>query len=194
MKKDNSFLMAMLAAVTLAVIVILIVVTKDYRTGNNDVPDYVRVSLIDSGARSGLPVGEVRYIVIHYSGIPGAAAEQVREKCNESDADSSPHFIIGLEGEVIQCVPLDEKASDSDKRNRNSISVEVCHADESGEFTEESYATLVKLTAWLCDTYGLTENSIIRHYDVTGMECPLYFVVHEDAWTAFRADVREQMK
>ena len=30
---------------------------------------------------------------------------------------------------------------------------------------------------------------IIRHYDVTGKECPLYYVEHEDKWEEFRDDV-----
>ena len=32
---------------------------------------------------------------------------------------------------------------------------------------------------------------MIRHYDVTGKDCPKYFVEHEDAWVQFRQDVQE---
>ncbi|MDO4816715.1 MAG: peptidoglycan recognition family protein [Bacillota bacterium] len=196
MKKDNSFLMALLAAVLLTVIVILIVEARDYRRNLEAVPDYVDVALIalDGEARSGLPLNEVRNIVIHYTGNPGAAAGKIRDYCNERDAHAAPHFIIGLEGEIIQCIPLNEKASASNERNGDSLSIEVCHRDESGEFTKESYAALVKLTAWLCGKYGLTENSVIRHYDITGKECPLCFVENENAWQEFKADVRENIQ
>ena len=47
----------------------------------------------------------------------------------------------------------------------------------------------MKLTAWLCDTAGIGRDQVIRHYDVTGKLCPLYFVEHEEAWTQFLADV-----
>ena len=45
------------------------------------------------------------------------------------------------------------------------------------------------MTAYLCEKYQLTEKDVIRHYDVTGKNCPKYFVEHEDAWQTFLADV-----
>ena len=50
---------------------------------------------------------------------------------------------------------------------------------------------MVKLTAWLCGRYNLTADNIIRHYDVTGKECPKYYVDHEDAWVQFKLDVEQ---
>ena len=41
----------------------------------------------------------------------------------------SAHFLIGLEGEIIQCIPLNEKSSATNDRNRDTISIEVCHPD-----------------------------------------------------------------
>ena len=35
----------------------------------------------------------------------------------------------------------------------------------------------------------LMTETVIRHYDVTGKLCPLYYVEHEDAWQQFKADV-----
>ena len=37
--------------------------------------------------------------------------------------------------------------------------------------------------------YDLGIEDVIRHYDVTGKLCPLYYVEHEDAWQQFKADV-----
>ncbi|HWT75154.1 MAG TPA: N-acetylmuramoyl-L-alanine amidase, partial [Mobilitalea sp.] len=54
--------------------------------------------------------------------------------------------------------------------------------------------SLVSLTSALCETFHLKENDIIRHYDVTGKLCPLYFVEHEDAWLAFKDDVMVDLK
>ena len=91
-------------------------------------------------------------------------------------------------------MPLWEKASASNERNRDTISVECCHPDEGGAFTDETYASLVKLTAWLCERNDLKPEDVIRHYDVTEKICPRYYVENEDAWLAFRADVREAIK
>ena len=42
--------------------------------------------------------------------------------------------------------------------------------------------------------YDLGPEDVIRHYDVTGKDCPRYFVQHEDAWEAFRADVGKALE
>ena len=52
-----------------------------------------------------------------------------------------------------------------------------------------TYASLVRLTAYLCDRFSLDADDVIRHYDVTGKLCPLYYVEHEDAWETLRADI-----
>ena len=97
--------------------------------------------------------------------------------------------MVGLEGEVIQCVPLGERSAASNSRNRDTISIEVCHPDETGKFNEATYEALVELTAWLCRTGHLRAQEVIRHYDVTGKLCPLYYVEHEEAWQQLLADI-----
>ena len=73
--------------------------------------------------------------------------------------------------------------------NADTVSIEVCHPDETGKFTDATYRSLVQLTAWLCVKFDLKEDQIIRHYDVTGKNCPKYFVENEDAWEMFKDNV-----
>ena len=77
----------------------------------------------------------------------------------------------------------------SNDRNKDTVSIECCHPDESGKFTKDTYRSLVRLTAWLCMKFDLDEEDVIRHYDVTGKICPKYFVEDEDAWKGFKEDV-----
>jgi N-acetylmuramoyl-L-alanine amidase len=37
--------------------------------------------------------------------------------------------------------------------------------------------------------YELDSSQVIRHYDVTGKECPLYYVRHPGDWQAFLDDL-----
>ena len=90
----------------------------------------------------------------------------------------------------IQCIPLNEMSAASNWRNGDTISVEVCHPDDTGKFNDKTYKSLIKLTTWLLENCNLSEEHIIRHYDVTGKECPRYFVQHEEAWEKFKEDVR----
>lgn len=145
-------------------------------------------------SRPQTPLTQVNAIVVHYTSNPGTTAAQNRSyfeslKDGEEGTYASSHFVIGIDGEIIQCIPLDEVAYASNERNDDSISIECCHDDESGEFTEETYQSLVELTAYLCQQYNLSSDDVIRHYDVTGKECPKYFVDNPDAWTAFKGDV-----
>ncbi len=39
--------------------------------------------------------------------------------------------------------------------------------------------------------FELTEENVIRHYDVTEKICPKYFVEHEDAWEQFHNDLAD---
>ena len=48
----------------------------------------------------------------------------------------------------------------------------------------------MKLCAYLCHRFGLTQDDIIRHYDVTGKNGPKYFLEHPKAWKQSRADVK----
>ena len=53
--------------------------------------------------------------------------------------------------------------------------------------------TSIKLCAWLCKEYGLDETDLIRHYDVTGKLCPLYYVQNPEAWDQLKTDVGESL-
>ena len=85
---------------------------------------------------------------------------------------------------------LNEKSSATNDRNRDTISIEVCHPDATGQFTQASYdapGTPHRLA--VRHRLSIGRDQVIRHYDVTGKLCPLYFVEHEEAWTQFLADV-----
>lgn len=159
-----------------------------------EVPEYVDVQLIDVGlGRTGILLTEVKDIVVHYTGNPGSTAQNNRDYFNKPSTEVSSHFVIGIDGEIIQCVPLDEKSAATNHRNKDTISIEVCHLYETGEFSDAAYQSLVKLTAWLCENSGLDEKHIIRHYDVTGKQCPIYYVNNEDKWEEFKKDVKGEM-
>lgn len=153
----------------------------------------VQLLSINEYSRPGIEVDHIDGIVIHYTANPGATAQDNRnyfENLAKSQiTKASSNFIVGLDGEIIQCIPTWEIAYASNERNGDTVSIECCHPDDTGFFTDETYCSLVQLTAWLCNKYGLTADQVIRHYDVTGKLCPKYFVEHEDAWKAFRKDV-----
>ena len=155
----------------------------------------IDVQLLDINeySRPGIESDGITGIVIHYTANPGSTAQENRDYFeglkDSHETSASSNFVVGLEGEIIQCVPTWEVAYASNERNKDTISIECCHPDETGKFTEETYQSMVQLTAWLCRKYSLTAYTVIRHYDVTGKNCPKYFVENEEAWANFKEDV-----
>jgi N-acetylmuramoyl-L-alanine amidase len=153
---------------------------------------------VNEYSRPGDKLEEINAIVIHYVGNPGTTAEQNRtyysRLAENHENYISSNFLVGLDGEIIECVPVDEVAFCSNTRNYDTISIECCHPDETGKFNDDTYDSLVKLTAWLCNELRLDSSDLLRHYDITKKECPKYFVDHEDAWEEFKTDVQEELE
>lgn len=145
-------------------------------------------------SRPGDSLEKVDNIFVHYTANKGTSAAQNRsyfEQLKDNhERSASAHFIIGYEGEILQCIPLDEIAYAVQTRNFDSVSIECCYLEEDGSFTQETYDSLLKLLRWLLDTYGLEEEDILRHYDCGGKLCPLYYAEHEDAWEQLKEDVK----
>ena len=156
--------------------------TEDYLTPN----EY---------SRPGDPLTEVKNIFVHYTANPGTSAAQNRSYFEQQkdmhEASVSSHFIIGYNGEILQIIPMDEIAYAVRTRNMDSVSIECCYKEKNGQFTQETYDSLVALLGWLLEAYDLESDDILRHYDCGGKKCPLYYVEHEDAWEQLKKDVEE---
>lgn len=158
----------------------------------------VQLLTINPYSRPGTNSDKIKNIVIHYTANPGTSAKQNRNYFENlkdvKETKASSHFIVGIEGEIIQCVPTWEIAYASNNRNSDTISIETCHLQSDGKYTEETYQSMVQLTAWLCEKFDLTEDDVIRHYDITGKICPKYFVEDKDAWEQFKLDVKKVLE
>ena len=168
-------------------------------SGQVVIPSWIIQDFLDISPRnrSGQPMPVVHDIVIHWVANPGTTAKGNRDYFNDlaipeanlEDISASAHFVVGLEGEVIQCIPLEEMAYANYPRNGDTISIEVCNPDWSGKYSDITYASVIKLAAYLCQQYGLNADHIIRHHDVSGKDCPKYYVEHPEAWEQLKHDV-----
>ncbi|MCL2054755.1 MAG: N-acetylmuramoyl-L-alanine amidase [Oscillospiraceae bacterium] len=148
-------------------------------------------------SRPGIKLQKVTKIAVHYVGNPKSTALNNRNYFeslkDRKDRYVSSHFIVGLEGEIIQCIPLNEWSYCTNQANGYSISIETCHPDTTGKFNDATEKSLAWLTAYLLDRFGLTVNDIIRHYDVTGKQCPLYYVTSSAAYSRFKGMVAAEL-
>ena len=155
-------------------------------------------------SRPQIPLKEVKKIAVHYVGNPNTSALSNRnyfENCKEGGRYVSSHYIVGLKGEVIQCIPTDEWSYCTNQANGYSISIECCHPKSDGIFNDSTYVSLCELCAMLLKKFNLTTNDLIRHYQITGKQCPIHWcptkyqseAVATARWNRFKQDVQTVM-
>lgn len=142
-------------------------------------------------------------ICVHYVGNPKSTAIANRNwfENGAGGAYTSSHYIIGLDGEILRLVPDNEQArhagksygaqwnETAKKNNQTLLGIECCHPDTTGEFNEKTRASLVWLCADLMKKHGLGLATVVRHYDVTGKSCPMFYVNRPDEWRRLTADI-----
>jgi N-acetylmuramoyl-L-alanine amidase len=151
-------------------------------------------------SRPGIKLDSVNKIVVHYVKNHGSSAIANRnyfENLKYQDRVSvSAHYIIGFEGEIIRAIPEDEVAYHSGNKevDRKSISVECTRPDSTGKMATSTYDSLVKLLTHISKKYNLNPlTDIIRHYDVTGRDCPKYFVDNPLEFEKLKNDVKNKV-
>ena len=155
-------------------------------------------------SRPSTKIGTIKQVVVHWVANPGTAAINNRNyfeglKAGKKDAKgnyiyASSHYIIGLAGEIIQCVPESEVAYHANQANRQAIGIENCHPDWNGQFNPKTYESLIKLLADICTRHNLDPmTGIIRHHDVTGKDCPKYYIQNPAEWEKLKNDVKKEM-
>lgn len=168
-------------------------------------------ALLTMGASHGRPGRSLvpQGVVVHYVGNAGSSAMGNRNyfESGSAGAQVSSHFIIGLNGEILRCVPENEVAyhagiangpqwSEMAKTNNfRFIGIECCHPSADGKFNAYTIASLTWLAADLCRRFKLDPTKdVYRHYDVGGKVCPLYYVRTPDAWIALKNQINALYK
>lgn len=164
--------------------------------------DYLTVNAY---SRPGKKIETITGIVIHWVANPMSTALANRnyfeslkvgkKNSNGSIIYASSHYIVGLDGEVIACVPEAEVAYHASSANSHYLGIEVCHKDWEGQFTSPTYEALLELIADICNRYKLNPlTDVIRHYDVTGKNCPKYYVEHPEAWEQLKKEANKRLQ
>ena len=145
--------------------------------------------------RPGTKRSKTTKIALHYTGQAGVPAINTWKYFNNHNVYASAHFIVGLEGEIIYAVPMDEIAYTTNEANNYSIGIECSTLGSDDHYSDAEYKSMVRLCAWLCQYYGLDpREDLIRHYDVTKKCCPRYFVNNSSKWKQFKNDCYNYMK
>ena len=153
-----------------------------------------------------------KFLVVHWPDAPGWTPENLHKYLSTNrDRYAGIQDAIGIDGEVYaytdssavvyHCggrVYTEEMRRRFPEFTENSFmstpnwcswGVEVCHPEKDGKFTQASLDALRKLLAVRMKNYGLDIGDVYRHHDVTGKDCPRYFVQHPEEWQAFKESI-----
>ena len=152
---------------------------------------------------------QIKYIVIHYTANDGDTDEGNGNYFANNKVYASAHYFADGDS-ITQSVPDDyiaysvggKKYSDCNKTgggkfygqctNANSISIELCDEVRNGkyDFTKATIANAIELTKILMKKYNVPIDRVIRHFDVTGKNCPAPFVDNA-LWSDFKSIITE---
>ena len=151
----------------------------------------------DSGS-----INRIKYIVVHFTANNGDTAYG-NTNYFKSYRGASAHYFVDENG-IYQSVEDKniawhcgaKKYKHSTCRNSNSLGVELCsRKDSKGNFyfMDKTVDNTVELVKMLMAKYNVPIANVIRHYDVTGKNCPEPFVRDIKSWQNFKDRLEEKV-
>ena len=156
-------------------------------------------------------IKDLKGIVIHGTSATnkGADARANRQYFNNvTNRYASAHYLVD-DHEILQTIPDNEVAyhagdsridtevakrmigSSNLNPNYFTIGIELCE-NIDGDSTL-TYRNSVSLAAFLLRKHSLSIDQLYRHSDITGKDCPKFFLA-EPAWAKFKSDVSRAMR
>lgn len=152
-------------------------------------------------------------LVVHWTANEKKGADAIanRNYFNKPTTEASAHYIVD-DRQIVRCLPEKEMgyhvgaksykpevvAMLSRYPNDCTIGIEMC-VNADGSFAK-TYQQTVQLAADILKRYGWGVDKLWRHYDITGKNCPAFFVddrmaqaflgkTAQAAWGSFKQDV-----
>lgn len=142
----------------------------------------------------------IKFIVIHYTANDGDTDENNGKYFHNNIVNASAHYFVDSDS-ITQSVPDDCIAySVGGKKynngggeyynkcvNNNSLSIELCD-DVKNKVIYPTQATIdnaIEFTKTKMIQYGINKTHVIRHYQVNGKPCPVYWVDNSKWKTEF---------
>ena len=156
----------------------------------------------------------IKYIVIHYTANDGDTALSNAKYFANGSRGASAHYFVDSKN-IVQSVKDDyvawavggNKYDDTTKtgggkfygkcNNNNSLSIEICDDIKNNAIypTDSTINNIIELVRTLMKKYNISINNVIRHFDVTGKKCPMYWCgdsKKNGKWQKFKNSILEE--
>lgn len=160
-------------------------------------------------------ISDIQWIPVHYTGNDGDTDEANANYFANNVVKASAHAFVDDDSVTIsvpenyvawavgggkqdQGSPYAKKGAKYYKKvtNTNSYSVEMCDTIKNGKrmVSDKTRENAIDYIARKMIDFGVDINHVIRHFDVTGKLCPIYYVTDEKAWKQFKSDLNKRYK
>ncbi|MGC2922745.1 peptidoglycan recognition protein family protein [Enterococcus faecium] len=164
---------------------------------------------INKFSQPGIKNYGIKGLIMHYTANKGGTARNRKTYFNNLNGIYASAHLFVDDDEAICIIPFDEvayHANDTVKYNADgtiykplyskignanfgAIGLEMC-LDKNGNITEKTFQNSVKAVKELVAKYpAITRNTIWRHYDVTGKNCPAPWVAKPSELERFKEAV-----
>ena len=159
-------------------------------------------------------LSSILYAVVPYTGNDGDSDEANTTYFSRPGTNASAHYFID-DDSVTMSVPDEyvawsvggglkdqgyvNKAKGAKYynvcTNNNSISFELCDTQKNGknDISSATRANAVDFIARKMVELNIDIDHLIRHFDVNGKLCPLYYVTDENEWNNFKKDISSKI-
>ena len=147
---------------------------------------------------------DVQYIVVHYTGNTSDRAVDNAAYFAGANRGCSAHLFVD-DNAIYLSVPMNSRAwhcGDTSYwhpycRNNNSIGIEMC-CSGNYKVSEATKAQAIELVAALCKQMGIkakdVDSYVLRHYDVTGKNCPAQMAGSNNTeWKEFKVAIEKAL-
>ncbi len=144
----------------------------------------------------------VSFVVMHYTGNSKDTAKANANYFKTSGRSASAHIFVD-DDSIYQSVELRDKAwhcgassyNHASCRNANSIGIEMCCTAGNYKISDTTKKNAAYVCAYICNLLGITADQVdtyvLRHYDVTGKNCPAQMAGSSNSeWTSFKSMVK----
>lgn len=159
--------------------------------------------------------GNIKYLVFHYTGNDGDSDEANANYFHNRIVGASAHafidddsvtysvpakyvaWAVGSNGYLDQGSPYAKYGHKywGKCNNSNSYSIELCDTLKDGKhnISAKTRENAIKYGAKIMKKYNIPIERVIRHFDVNGKLCPIYWVTNEADWNRFKLELLKEV-
>lgn len=154
-----------------------------------------RIIDISENTRPNEKIDKIFKIILHHAPIKNKSGIKNRNYINslknQDNIFCSYHYIIGLNGEIINIIPENELAIHTGilEFDKHSLGICICY-NENNKISEKTMLSLEKLSIHLIKKYSLDATyDLIRCYDIINRRSPLFFVDNQYCYLDFKEKI-----